>query len=69
MPSESGMCDFEREVVGRFGLLPNFFSSAPDAPEIVEKLWDFAKSAYLDSPIPALFQRAAPRQRRLAANA
>jgi hypothetical protein len=30
--------------------------SAPDAPEIVEKLWDFAKSAYLDSPIPSLFK-------------
>ena len=30
--------------------------SAPDAPEIVEKLWDFAKSAYLDNPIPSLFK-------------
>jgi hypothetical protein len=45
-----------REVSQRFGLIPNFFMSAPDAPEIVEKLWDFAKSAYLDSPIPALFK-------------
>jgi hypothetical protein len=40
----------------RFGLVPNFFVSAPDAPEIVEKLWDFAKSAYLDNPIPSLFK-------------
>jgi hypothetical protein len=40
----------------RFGLIPNFFLSTPDAPEIVEKLWDFAKSAYLDNPIPALFK-------------
>jgi hypothetical protein len=30
--------------------------SAPDAPEVVEKLWDFAKSAYLDNPIPSLFK-------------
>lgn len=30
--------------------------SAPDAPEIIEKLWDFAKSAYLDNPIPSLFK-------------
>ena len=30
--------------------------SAPAAPEILEKLWDFAKSAYLDNPIPALFK-------------
>ena len=37
-------------------MVPNFFSSAPDAPEIIEKLWDFAKSAYLDNPIPALFK-------------
>ena len=47
---------FEREVAERFGLLPHFFSSAPDAPEIVEKLWGFAKSAYLDNPIPSLFK-------------
>ncbi len=47
---------FHREVSRRFGLIPNFFMSAPDAPEIVEKLWDFAKSAYLDSPIPSLFK-------------
>jgi hypothetical protein len=47
---------FHRDVTLRFGLIPNFFVSAPDAPEIVEKLWDFAKSAYLDNPIPALFK-------------
>ena len=45
-----------REVSVRFGLIPNFFMSTPDAPEIVERLWDFAKSAYLDNPIPALFK-------------
>jgi hypothetical protein len=47
---------FQRDVTRRFGLIPNFFVSAPDAPEIVEKLWDFAKSGYLDNPIPALFK-------------
>ena len=47
---------FHREVTRRFGLIPNFFMSTPDAPEIVERLWDFAKSAYLDSPIPSLFK-------------
>jgi hypothetical protein len=47
---------FYRDVTRRFGLVPNFFMSAPDAPEIVEKLWDFAKSAYLENPIPALFK-------------
>ena len=47
---------FQREVASRFGLVPNFFSSAPDAPELVERLWVFAKAAYLDSPIPALFK-------------
>lgn len=52
----SSQTDFEREVARRFGLVPNFFVSAPDAPEIIEKLWDFAKSAYLDNPIPPLFK-------------
>ena len=47
---------FHRNVTRRFGLAPNFFMSAPDAPEIVEKLWDFATSAYLDNPIPSLFK-------------
>lgn len=47
---------FYRDVTFRFGLIPNFFMSAPDAPEIVEKLWDFAKSAYLENPIPSLFK-------------
>ena len=46
------MGPFHRDVSRRFGLVPNFFMSAPDAPEIVEKLWDFAKSAYLESRFP-----------------
>ena len=37
-------------------MLPHFFASTPDAPEIIEKLWDFAKSGYLDNPIPSLFK-------------
>jgi len=52
----SDLTAFRREVAGRFGLVPNFFMSAPDAPEIIERLWDFAKAAYLDGPIPALFK-------------
>src|ERR1700747_3237711 len=47
---------FEREVASRFGLVPNFFVSAPDAPEIVERLWAFAVSAYFDNPMPSLFK-------------
>ena len=38
------------------GSYPISSCQPPDAPEIVEKLWDFAKSAYLDSPIPSLFK-------------
>ena len=45
-----------REVSQRFGLIPNFFLSTPDAPEIIEKLWDFARAAYLDNPMPTLFK-------------
>ncbi len=48
--------EFQREVATRFGLVPNFFSSAPDAPEIIERLWAFAKAGYLDNPIPSLFK-------------
>jgi hypothetical protein len=48
--------DFETEVTSRFGLVPNFFRSAPDAPLLIHELWRFAKSAYLDTPIPTLFK-------------
>ena len=47
---------FRREVADRFGVLPNFFCSADAAPGLVEELWKFAKSAYLDSPLPPLFK-------------
>jgi two-component sensor histidine kinase len=47
---------FEQEVAARFGLVPNFFRSAPDAPFVIRELWIFAKAAYLDSPIPTLFK-------------
>src|SRR5215831_10945942 len=47
---------FEREVSGRFGVMPNFFCSASEAPGLIEELWAFAKFAYLDSPLPSLFK-------------
>jgi hypothetical protein len=53
---KTGQEDFEAEVAARFGLVPNFFRSAPDAPFIIHELWRFAKSAYLDTPIPTLFK-------------
>jgi hypothetical protein len=55
-PSSERQTSFQRGVASHFGLVPNFFASAPDAPEIVERLWDFAKSAYLDNSIPSLFK-------------
>ena len=33
-----------------------FFRSAPDAPFVIRELWLFAKSAYLDNPIPTLLK-------------
>lgn len=36
----------------RFGIVPNFFRLTLDAPEITERLWTFAESAYLDNPLP-----------------
>jgi hypothetical protein len=47
---------FQHDAAGRFGLVPNFFVSAPSAPEVIEKLWDFAKAAYIENPMPSLFK-------------
>jgi hypothetical protein len=47
---------FHQQVAKRFRLVPNFFVSTPDAPEIIERLWAFAAAAYLDTPIPTLFK-------------
>jgi PAS domain S-box-containing protein len=47
---------FEREVSGCFGVMPNFFCSASAAPGLIEELWAFAKSAYIDNPLPSLFK-------------
>jgi two-component sensor histidine kinase len=55
-PLKAGQEEFEREVAARFGLVPNFFRTTPDAPYVIRELWGFAKSSYLDSPIPTLFK-------------
>jgi len=51
-----GNQSFSDEVISRFGVLPNFFCSAPAAEGLVEELWKFAKSAYLDCALPSLFK-------------
>jgi hypothetical protein len=40
--SSDDRSSFQAEVTGRFGILPNFFRSAPAAPELIQKLWSFA---------------------------
>jgi PAS domain S-box-containing protein len=47
---------FADEVTSRFGVLPNFFCSAPSGETLVEKLWEFAKAGYLESRLPSLFK-------------
>src|SRR4029077_7748087 len=47
---------FEREVTGCFGVMPNFFCSDSAAPGLIQELWAFAKSAYIDNPLPSLFK-------------
>jgi len=47
---------FSDSVTERFGVLPNFFCSASAAPGLIEELWKFALSAYLDNPLPSLFK-------------
>jgi signal transduction histidine kinase len=55
--ASSGRVDaLQEQVRARFGLLPNLFSTAHSAPELTEELWRFARSAYLDSPLPSLFK-------------
>jgi signal transduction histidine kinase len=44
------------EITTRFGLLPNFFCTASATPGLINELWGFARSAYLDSPLPSLFK-------------
>jgi PAS domain S-box-containing protein len=48
--------DLKERVAERFGVLPNFFRLAPEAPEITERMWGFAQAAYLDSPLPSVFK-------------
>jgi two-component sensor histidine kinase len=55
-PQKPAQDDLEREIATRFGLVPNFFRSAPEASYVIHDLWAFAKSAYLDTPIPTLFK-------------
>jgi PAS domain S-box-containing protein len=52
----NGNQSFADEVISRFGVLPNFFCSAPAAQGLMPELWKFAKSGYLDSPLPSLFK-------------
>jgi two-component sensor histidine kinase len=55
-PEKTAQEGFEREVEARFGLVPNFFRTAPEAPFVARELWAYAKSAYLDIPIPTLLK-------------
>src|ERR1700722_16576022 len=43
-------------IAERLGVLPNFFRTAASAPGLIDRLWDFARSAYFDSPLPSLFK-------------
>src|SRR5271170_4654815 len=46
----------QRLIAERLGVLPNFFCTGSSAPGLIDHLWDFARSAYLDSPLPSLFK-------------
>jgi hypothetical protein len=48
--------EFAAEVGERLGVLPNFFLTAAAAPGLIENLWGFAKSGYLDNPLPSVFK-------------
>ena len=50
------LSQLQRLIVERLGVLPNFFCTGASAPGLIDRLWDFARSAYLDSPLPSLFK-------------
>lgn len=47
---------FEQEIEERLGVLPNFFLSAPAAPEVLQRFWMEGRDAYLDNALPSLFK-------------
>ncbi|HET6236232.1 MAG TPA: response regulator [Acetobacteraceae bacterium] len=48
--------ELQRLIAERLGVLPNFFCTTASAPGLMDRLWDFARSAYFDSPLPSLFK-------------
>ncbi len=58
-PDDGSVIDrdtLHEQVAARLGVLPNFFCTAASAPGLIERLWEFARSAYFDSPLPSLFK-------------
>lgn len=48
--------NLKKDIEEAFGVIPNFFSVADHVPELQHFLFQFARTAYLDSPLPALFK-------------
>src|ERR1700685_284889 len=53
---QTAITPLQVEIGDRFGVLPNFFRLASEAPEITANLWGFPKFGYLDNPLPTLFK-------------
>ena len=56
MPMSDQQSQLQQSIRERLGVLPNFFCTGVSAPGLIDRLWDFARSAYLDSPLPSLFK-------------
>lgn len=48
--------DIVAEIQRRFGFVPPFFKPAEQLPSVLRNLWQQTTSAYLDTPLPALFK-------------
>lgn len=48
--------NLEHEIEGRLGLVPNMFRSPDTAAAQAQGLWLYARTSYLDNPLPALFK-------------
>ena len=55
-PMSDQRSQLQRLIVERLGVLPNFFCTGASSPGVIDRLWDYARSAYLDSPLPSLFK-------------
>lgn len=54
--TDAALIELWREIETRMGVCPSFFRLAQAEPKVARGLFDLAKFAYLDNPLPPLFK-------------